>query len=282
MNSRNLIAQLCLCLGWLLSQPQMAGSQAGPVLHQVVKLQDPSRPPLIKVSLTAGSLVVSGYDGQEVVVEPLSPSGSPSMEPPPGRPETKMMPPDLSASGLKMTEADNVVDISLSPAAPPMDLRIRVPSASRLKLQSLANGDLRVERITGEVEANLVNGNLVLSNIAGAVVAHTVNGRMSIDCALAAPDKPMVFSSVNGGIHIAFPSNLKANLKLETMNGRIESDFALQGRPSPNRPRRTPREPTQLSYPSLPGKTVLGPINGGGPEITVRSINGSIQVRKRD
>jgi hypothetical protein len=184
-------------------------------------------------------------------------------------------------AGLSVKEQDNVVSISLLPTAAPMDLRIYVPRSARLKLNNLAGGDLRIEKVAGETEAMIVNGNIFLTAVSGAVVAHAVNGRIHADCATIVPDKPMALSSVNGNIHVTLPAYCKAQLKLQTLTGGIACDFAIQktrtGRPSSV----NAAWPDERPLPDLPGKTMAGTLNGGGPPITVKTVNGSIEIKKK-
>jgi hypothetical protein len=252
---------LLICLACL---PAKLCGQPTSIARQSVALEDPARPPWVRVKLTNGDLAVMGHEGSEVVVECIG-QGPQAQDKP---------------AGLSITQADNVVNISMPPDALALQWRVRVPSASRLTLNDQANGNLRVEQISGEIEVNLVNGNLAVTQVTGSVVAHAVNGNMTVDFAPATRDKPTVLTSVNGRIQVILPENFKANLKLETMNGHIDCQVTSTPEAPPGK---TPGPSAKSSriMPGLPGKIIKATLNGGGPSLAIKTVNGSIQVRKK-
>jgi hypothetical protein len=65
-------------------------------------------------------------------------------------------------------------------------------------------------------------------------------------------------------VDVTLPSTAKANLKLRSDNGEIHTSFELQ-----------------LLRPTLgPNRTLTGTINGGGPDLDLRTLNGNIYIRK--
>ena len=142
------------------------------------------------------------------------------------------------------------------------------------------DGSIVVEKVEGEIEANNLNGPVTLTNVSGIVVAHSVNGEVTIQMDKVTPDKPMSFSTLNGDIDVTVPPDLKAKVKLETQNGAIYSDFEISLD-------RTARPPTVEDgrkeggkYRIVFDKGVAGTINGGGPEIQFKTVNGNIHIRK--
>jgi DUF4097 and DUF4098 domain-containing protein YvlB len=97
---------------------------------------------------------------------------------------------------------------------------------------------------------------------AGRAVARTVNG--SIDARLGRADgrEPLSFETVNGRIDVELPGDAAADVDARTVNGSIDSDFPLEirGRWNPKR--------------------VSGAIGGGGRELELRTVNGSIRLRR--
>ena len=74
---------------------------------------------------------------------------------------------------------------------------------------------------------------------------------------------------------------MKANLKLRTDNGSAFTDFELQMLPQPDRieiedSRRSARGRYRINV----NKVIYGAVNGGGPEIEMRTFNGNIYLRK--
>jgi hypothetical protein len=271
-----------LIAGLLLgSSPGLVWGQNPLPARQTILLQNPARPATVKASVVSGNLVVTGYDEKEILVETTVAGHPPSSKDQARDGERNSPASDFRPAGLSVKEQDNVVSISLLPTAPPMDLWVYVPRSARLKLNNLASGDLRVEKVAGETEVSIVNGSLFLTNVSGAVVAHAVNGRINVDCASIVPAKPMTLSSVNGNIQITLPARCQAQVKLESLTGRIACEFEIQkfrtGGPSSV----NEASPGESPLPGLPGKTMAGTMNGGGPQITVKTVNGSIEIKKK-
>ena len=79
---------------------------------------------------------------------------------------------------------------------------------------------------------------------------------------------------VNGAVELTFPANLKANLRLESDTGAASIDFDL------TRIRDEPLGRRIVSGGRL--RTVTyGAVNGGGPEIAVRTENAPIAIRRK-
>jgi hypothetical protein len=93
------------------------------------------------------------------------------------------------------------------------------------------------------------------------------------------PAKPMSFSTFNGAIDVTFPADFKANIKLKTNHPDIFSDFDVKltgGRPITER-NDTPDGKFRLRT----DRTIYGEINGGGPEVSFRTFNARIAIRKK-
>ncbi len=116
--------------------------------------------------------------------------------------------------------------------------------------------------------------------MSGAVVAHTVNGRVIATLNRIAADKPMAFTSLNGVVDVTLPPTVKANLKLRTDNGSAFTDFELQMLPQANTPSIEDTRRDRGRYRIDVNKVIYGSVNGGGPEIEMRTFNGNIYLRK--
>jgi len=83
------------------------------------------------------------------------------------------------------------------------------------------DGNILVENVEGEIEANNLNGSVTLTNVSGVVVAHSLNGAVVTQMEKVTPDKPMSFSTLNGDIDVTLPAVIKATVKIETQQGSI-------------------------------------------------------------
>jgi hypothetical protein len=252
-----LVAAL-LSLGALACAQEAAGERI------VVPARDGARPRLVDVSALNGSITVKSYSGKDVIVE--TEGARLAEEPAPGGMRRIDAP-----RGLEVREEDNTITVKLDPPAF-RNLAISVPADTSLKLKS-THGGIMVEGVSGEVEAKTLNGQVTMTGISGTVVADSLNGAIKVTIDRVDPAKPMSFSSLNGSIDVTVPADTKANLKMRTDRGQIYSDFEIAMAPNGAAANR------QKGLRS--DRTMYGTINGGGPEISFRTLNGKINIRKK-
>lgn len=265
------IGVLLFCAGSVLAQN---GERVNVPLH------DPSRPARIHASMLSGSITVRGADVRDVQVQAHSRSGEEEHESPPPRADG-MKRLDLGgSSGLDVVEDNNVVTIKTSSWNRPADLTITVPRHSSLELKCVNNGDIQVEQVDGEIDANDLNGKIMLKNVGGSVVAHSLNGEVLVSLDRVDPSKPMSFSTMNGNIDVTLPASVKANVRMKTDNGEIYSDFDVKLEPGARQVQNEPGRTSDGKYHVRFDRTLRGTINGGGPEFQFTSFNGQIYIRK--
>ncbi len=262
-----IIATACVTIG------QTAAAQQNPD-RVTVNFSDPSKPGTVKAHVLTGRITVKGANRKDVQVETRAFSTSarqPQSDAPPGLRRLTQPP------GFSLTEENNEVTITSS-FGRSLDLEIQVPTRTNLKLSVVNGSEVVVDAVEGEVEVSNVNGSITLNNIAGAIMAHSINGTVKATLARATPDKAMAFTSLNGIVDVTLPSSMKANLKLRSDRGDVFTDFDVQTRPA---------TPTAGDNQRRGGKfridvnrAIYGTINGGGPEVELRTFNGSVYVRK--
>jgi Toastrack DUF4097 len=122
------------------------------------------------------------------------------------------------------------------------------------------------------------NGGIVLNGVSGSVNAGTTNGNVRATMSGVAAQKEMAFTSLNGTVDVTLPPNTKANLRLRSDRGDVYSDFDVQ---------LTPSSPTVQQdrggdgrYRIRRSRSIVGTINGGGPEFELRTFNSDVYVRK--
>ena len=245
-----------------------------------VPFRDPSRPGMVKVNLMTGGITVKGYDGKEVVVEARLRGVKSSKKERPDNKAEGLKRIEIAKTGLTVEEEGNVVSVSTGPLGHAVDLSLQVPTETSLKLGCMNDGGILVEKVEGEIEANNLNGSVTLTNVSGVVVAHSLNGEVVTQMDKVTPDKPMSFSTMNGDIDVTLPPDIKAKVKLETQNGSIYSDFEIGLEKNPRPPGVEDGRKEGGRYRIVFDKGVVGTINGGGPEIQFKTVNGSIHIRK--
>lgn len=255
----------------LLQQPQPQ-PQRQDSDRITVPFSDPARPGSVKVSLIQGSIVVKGTSRRDVSIQ-----GGPgtdlsrrrAAEPPAGLRRL------TQPAGFRVEEDANEMTLSVGSFRRNLDLQIEVPAKTNLHLSSMNGGVISVEDVEGELEISNLNGAIVLKNVGGSVVAHSMNGSVTAVVTRVTPQAPLSFTSMNGTVDVTLPTAIKANLKLRSDQGDVFTDFdfqVIQGtRPEVRKGNR---------FTIDVNRSVYGTVNGGGPDVELRSFNGTVILRK--
>ena len=126
----------------------------------------------------------------------------------------------------------------------------------------MVNGAIRADDLTADVRARTVNGSVRLSTSQGAS-AKTVNGSIRASFGETWWDGEAVFETVNGSISLEVSDQINADVDIRTTNGRITTDVPVT----------TTRESRRL---------VEGTLGEGGPDLRLRTVNGSINLGLAD
>lgn len=260
---------------------------AGTVLAQedatdrvTVELTDPGEPVFLSVGLVNGGIIVTGYAGNEVIVESRSKMHKISKSEKRSSKGEGMKRILVNSSSLTVEEHNNKIEIDTDSWANPVDLIIKVPHRTSLELSCVNSGDIRVENITGDVEVSNTNGAINLMNINGSVVANALNRDITVTFSAVDPDKDMAFTTLNGDIDVTFPASLKAKVKLKANMGDVYSDFEVSVTENPKSVTRENRRSKNGKYEVQIDRSFWGLINGGGQVIQFSNFNGDIFIRK--
>jgi hypothetical protein len=266
---------VCAALMGLLSAGVAGTARAQQSDEQIVPFSDPSRPGKVEAQLLHGSIIVRGENRRDVAV--VMRGGAPVRER-----NDRPVPPGMrrltQTAGFEISEERNEIKIEASSFRPSnASLEIRVPLRTNLELGSINGQTITVENVEGEIEIESLNGSVTLTNVAGSVLANTQNGPITVTLSRVMADKPMAFTSFNGKVDVTLPASIKANLKMRSDNGDIFTDFDVQLQQAPAaRSSRGRDGRTRIEV----NRSIYGSVNGGGPEIELRSFNGTIYLRK--
>jgi hypothetical protein len=251
-------------------------AQSGSTETLTVPLSSPGKVYSLKVHLVTGSIKVTGYDGKDIVINTSPRTGSDEEG---SKTSENGMKRISTPGGFEITakEADNTVTVNTGNPNRAVDLDLKIPQDVKLKLGTVNDGEIVVENVSGELEVNNVNDKITLTNISGSVVANTVNGDVNVTFKSVDPKAPMAFSTLNGDINVTLPADTKANLKLKSDNGDVFSDFDIDIDKTPSKIDKT-NEPGM--YKIKKDDWVYGKINGGGPEMMMKNMQGNIYVKK--
>lgn len=123
-----------------------------------------------------------------------------------------------------------------------------------------SGGSIRIYDVTGDVDIHTSGGSIKTNNVSGKIDAHTSGG--SINAVFSTqPEHDASFTTSGGSIHARLPSDAAFELDASTSGGRISSDFDVNGRTKK--------------------QSIRGTVNGGGPEIELKTSGGSVSIDKR-
>jgi len=134
-----------------------------------------------------------------------------------------------------------------------------LPAAVAVDVETV-NGRITAEHRSGAVTLNTVNGSVRVESQSGPLHVNTVNG--SVEVAFEGAIKPANLETVNGSVTVSCSKESSIRYDLQTVNGRIESEFAdlaVKGKWGP--------------------KEARGEINGGRERLAVETVNGEVRLQ---
>jgi hypothetical protein len=250
-------------------------AQSDATQQLVVPLSDPGKPYTLDVHVMHGSIKVVGYEGKDVVIDVVADTVTHR-----GGELHNGMRKLGGGESLDFTaqENGNVINVSAGISHGLRSVTIKVPqNNAKLKLGSLEQGDVTVSNVSGEIEVNNLNGNVMITGVSGSVVASDLSGNVTVEFKAVDPKAPMAFTTLSGKIDVTLPADTKINLKLKSDNGQMYSDFDVAVDPTKPRVNKTSED---HYYKISIDDWIFGKINGGGPEMMMKSMSGNIYIRK--
>jgi beta-lactamase regulating signal transducer with metallopeptidase domain len=124
-----------------------------------------------------------------------------------------------------------------------------------------SGGSITLRHLQGDTQANTTGGSVTIEDVAGNLQAATqggfIRGRYS-----SPPSGIVRLATTGGSIDVAIPSGAGVHLDAAAQGGTVRTDFNV------------PVESSNSSH------RAVGPVNGGGAELNLRTSGGSIQVRR--
>ncbi|UCH94590.1 MAG: hypothetical protein JSV88_30580 [Candidatus Aminicenantes bacterium] len=124
-----------------------------------------------------------------------------------------------------------------------------------------SGGSIRIGTVEGEVKAKTSGGSIQVKEVMGTINASTSGGSVSATISKQ-PKGDCSLTTSGGSITVYVTEDIKVDLNASTSGGRVSTDFpiTIQG---------------EISKRKLKGK-----INGGGPELYLKTSGGSIYIKK--
>jgi hypothetical protein len=185
-----------------------------------------------------------------------------------GRPER-----DLKETEVRVAKRGDTIDVETilpkrgrwfgffpfgDPRGAEVSYDLKLPAATVVEVETV-NGKIVAEKRTGSLSLNTVNGSVRVETHDAPLRVNTVNG--SVDVAFVNGLRQADLETVNGSVVVACSRSSSIRYKLQTVNGRIRSDFeglTVEGKWGPREAR--------------------GELNGGKERLSVETVNGEIRL----
>ena len=141
--------------------------------------------------------------------------------------------------------------------------KLMVPAGARLEKIDTVNSDITASGMHGPVKLSTVNGGIEDTGLRGDARLNAVNGSLRAEFASLENVREIELDSVNGRAMVTLPKGASARIETSTVNGSSHVD-----------------QPINLSKSGR--RSLSGEIGtGGGPNISLETVNGSISVREK-
>ncbi|WP_057832845.1 DUF4097 family beta strand repeat-containing protein [Colwellia sp. TT2012] len=122
-----------------------------------------------------------------------------------------------------------------------------------------SGGSISLEDLQGDVDIKTSGGSLDLDNIIGQINAKTSGGSIKLKFP-SNPTKDTKVKTSGGSITAYLAKDVAVNLSAKTSGGRVSSEFTVNGKTTK--------------------RSIEGTINGGGPELVLKTSGGSVRIKK--
>ncbi len=180
----------------------------------------------------------------------------------------------LKETEIRITKADTTIEIETvlpkqerlfgifpignSQAQAEVAYDLYIPAEVPVDIETV-NGKIETAKRTGVLSLNTVNGSVIVEAHDAPLEVNTVNG--SVEVSFVGAMKPAEIETVNGSVTVNCSRSSSIRYEIQTVNGRIRSDFAgltVEGKWGP--------------------KEARGTFNGGRDRLAVETVNGEVRL----
>lgn len=140
---------------------------------------------------------------------------------------------------------------------------IRVGMVKGNLIARTSGGGIDVNGVEGDLSARTSGGNLRLMNVNGNLTGSTSGGTIVAELTKQV-DGPLDLRSSGGSIKLTVPGDFRANLRAATTGGNVYTNI-----------------PISVTG-KISGSYLNGKLNGGGPEVTLKTSGGNIRITSND
>lgn len=260
-----------LCLGLLLG----AGGALAQSKPEIITLPltRPADPMTLNIDLISAKIEVIGEERKDAQIAITMSNSDRRIKTPSG---LKTL--SGGSGALEITEEDNVVTVDSEMPMTKVQLVVRVPRRANLALSTANDSEITVRDVTGTLQLTNINGPVSATNVNGSVIAESVNEAITVGLAGINANEATSLSSLNGDLTLSLPANAGAELRIDNSEGQIDSDFELDVKPGkPSVTRSEGRRGVSVRVEDA----IVATINGGGPVIKLKTLNGKIKIEKK-
>lgn len=265
------LARAGLVLAALIGAARPALAQDAPQLISV-PLSRPGDAMSLEIDILSARIEVIGEERDDVEFAVTVESGSRKIITPSGTMDLK-----TGAYSMEVDEDDNHVSVDTDWRTDRVNVVARIPRRADLELSTTNDGEIIVRNVSGTLNLDNTNGPITASGISGAVIAESVNDVIDVSFDSVDESGAMSFETINGDVTVRLPEGAGAELHIDSAKGEITSDFEVDVQPSkPVVERRNDRGGVEVRVESV----IIANVNGGGPVIRLKSLNGDINIRR--
>lgn len=158
--------------------------------------------------------------------------------------------------------------VSIGPQMDDSDLSAKVPHWTSVKLDT-KDGDIYIENISGGIDAQTVDGDIELIGVQGGVAANSIDGDIRIVLSDTVLVSPISLATIDGDIVVVVNKELHANFNVSTIDGEFESDLKMTLKGGKGKR-------------FWGGTSMEGSFGQGGALLTLKTIDGDVEVRLSD
>lgn len=237
-----------------------------------VPISRPDDPISLQISIISAHIEVIGEARDDAQFEVSVREGTRKIITPSG---TKNL--SVGAYSVDIEERDNHISLDTDWRANSVKVVASIPTRADLTLETVNDGEIRVENITGSLNLVNTNGPITASGISGSVIAESINDDIQIGFNRLESSGAMSMHSVNGDLIVSLPPDAGAEFHIDSAEGEIVSDFEVEVMTSaPVVTRETDRGGVEVRVESV----IVARLGGGGPVFRMKTLNGDIAIRK--
>lgn len=147
---------------------------------------------------------------------------------------------------------------------------IHLPASMNISIRgSGIDGNIQIFGFNGEIEAiSKIAGCVMIKDVTGPITASTNTGTITIGFSKVNQSSPISITTTTGEIDVSLPENTPADLLLQSIMGKIYTDFDLNLK-------------SKDGLKAISSQAIKAAINNGGVQIQLNSATGDIYLRKQ-